>query len=304
LSPADRSALLAAALGHLATLVAEDPDAVIEVFAGPLGDSLVGPIEGPIDGLIEGPMPPDLHRAALLARCRRTLVPTAEPGSPTQDWLVQAILEPGRDGHQYLPAYRGLCRAIEDGTVAVSLPGAAQVAVSAFLATCRDLDQASAETDQVRASIVGRLAGSYPQQGTIVQDLLLEALPELIDGLAGSPHLVDAVAGCPEAVVAGYLQTANRRTDAIAPDVDRVAGLFTTLHTLRSGQDPVLAPGLDEVLRRNLRSWPPDELDLIRNALHRNNSGLAPSFDEWRGQHLGGLLSRSFRRFARRGAAR
>ena len=308
LAPADRSALLEAALAHLAKLVSEDPDAVIEVFAGPLGDSLVGPIVGPLGELLDGPieraLPPDLHRAALLARCRRALVPAAEPGTATQDWLVQAIVEPGRDGHQYLPAYRSLCRAIEDGTVTVSLPGAAKVAVTAFLATIRELEQAGAETDQVQASILWRLAGSYAQQGAIVQDLLLEALPGLIDGLAGSRHLVDAVAGCPEAVVAAYLETASRRAERIPPDVDGVTLLFTTLHTLRSGQDPVLAPGLDEVLRRSLRDWSPDQLDRLREHLRSNDSGLAASFGEWRGQHLGGLLSRSFRRLARRGTAR
>ena len=290
LRPDDCEAVLAAVRDRLAQWVATDPDAVVDVFGGSWG------------GLLDGAdLDPALRRAALLARCRRDLL--GPESGPTRDWLVPAIVAPTREG-AYLSAYRTLCRAIEEGTVTASLPGAAQVAVSSFLVTDRELEQAETEPEQVQASTLWRLAGSYPQQGPTVQDLLRESLPPLIDGLAGSRHLVDAVANCPEPVIAAYLDRARRRSGAIEPDLDATAVLFETLQTLRAGQDPVIAPELDQVLRRGLRGWPPDHLDRLREHLQRNDSALASEFAGWRGQRLGGRLGRSLRRLTRRGGGR
>jgi hypothetical protein len=292
----DRSALLAGVIEDLALRVSEDPEAVIEIFDTAWGHLIED------DGLT-----PELRRAALLARCRRDLLgPTVEPVGA--DWLVRALVDPARDSDNrdgdyrngdYLPAYRSLCRAIEDGTVTVSLPRPAQVAVASFLETDRELEQA--RRDPGRAATVGRLAGSYPQQGVPVQDLLRAELPTLIDQLAGSPELLDAVRGWPEPVVTAYLETARDRVARIPPDVQGVARLLATRQRL-GGAEPVIAPALDEVLRRGLRSWPAEALDQVRDHLGQLDPGLAAGFTGWRARHLGRFWSRSLRRLTQRGS--
>jgi hypothetical protein len=273
--------LLEGALAHLAAVAAEDPAAVIEVFAGGLGDLIEDDV----------PLPLPLRRAALLARCRTALLDPDDHLSSGTAWLVRAIVDPSRNPLD-VPVYRALCEAIEDGTVTETLPTVAQDAVSSFLATARDLEQAGTESEA--ALTLQRLAGCYPQQRPAVQDLLRQTLPGLIDALAGSRQLPGAVADCPDAVLAAYLATADRRLATRPVDVAGAARLFETL--------PLFAPALSDVLRRGLRQWSAPELEQLRDRLLDRDSRLASGFDEWRGRHLGGRLSRSLRRLTQRRA--
>ena len=88
----------------------------------------------------------------------------------------------------------------------------------------------------------------------------------------------------------------SRRATRSPADLEGVARLVQTLQTLRAGKDRVLAPELDEALRRGLRPWLPQDLDHLRDCLRRNDPQLASKFSEWRGQHLGGVLRRTLRR--------
>jgi hypothetical protein len=290
LLPDGRAVLLPAFLDHLADVAGEDLDAVVEVFCGGLIDAL--------DGMS---LPPALHRAVLLARCRLDLLGLngAAGGSPIGEWLVRAVIEPSRDG-EYLPAYGTLCRAIEDGTVATALPPFVQTAAATFLLVDQELEQARGEAEPVRAASVRRLTGAYPQHRATVQDLLRTAVPGLIDGLAGSPYLCAAVTSCPAELVASYLDTAAERLDRTPTDLEGTSLIFATFLTLRSGQDVVLARELDDLLRRRLRAWPQDRLDLLQKDLQRKDSQLATAFSEWRSRHLAGLLGRSLHRLGRR----
>jgi hypothetical protein len=291
---ASSRALLEGALAHLSVVAAADPDAVVEIFAGGLGDLIEDDV----------PLSEPLRRAALLARCRADLLgdrPAALPPTGT-DWLVQAILEPSR-ARPYLPAYLDLCRAIEDGTIGDgAVTGPVQGAVSAFLETARELDQARAEPDQAKAFSLRRLADCYPEQRPPGQDLLRAGLAELIEALAGSAHLQGALAGCPDAVLTAYLEAARWRLAQRPTDVAGAALIFEVLQTLRPEPDAVLAPALAEVLRHGLRSWPSGDLDQLQDHLRQQDSRLATSFTQWRGQHLGRMLGRSLRRLTQRRA--
>ncbi len=269
---------------------------------------------------------PPLRRAALLARCRSTLVrPTTQPylaapaqpinpASPTgptsptgpvdsmgstSDWLVRALLEPARDG-AYLPVYLALCQGIDDGTLSERLPPPAHQAVSSFLSVVRDLERVRTEPEDAKVISLRTLAGSYSQQPVTVQDLLRAALPEQIDELVGSPHLAGVVASWPGDIVTAYLEAAARQLAHRPTDAAAAARLFETLQALHSGQETVLAPALAEELRKGLRTWSQNELDQLQDQLRQKDSRLSTRFTEWRDQHLGGILSRSLRRLALR----
>jgi hypothetical protein len=105
-----------------------------------------------------------------------------------------------------------------------------------------------------------------------------------------------AVETFPAPVVSAFLDAARRRLLARPADVDAAARLLRALASLLAGRDKVIAPGLDEMLREELRAWRRADLNHVSDRLQDEAPEVAQWFSDWRQKRLATRLHRSWRR--------
>ncbi len=214
---------------------------------------------------------------------------------PVYGWIVQAVTVPPR-GKAYLNSYQQLCRILEARNIDRALPEEARRQLDSFLTTVRKIEQAQLKQGKSQASIIRQLASSYAGLPPPTQDLLRAALAGQVEKMAGSRHLPMAVETYPAPVVSAFLGAARNRLAAMPPDVAAAARLFHCLASLRSGRDAVIAPGLEETLREELRLWRRADLNRVHERLQHADPVVADWFADWRQKRLATGLRRSWRR--------
>jgi hypothetical protein len=220
---------------------------------------------------------------------------------PVHGWIVQAVMAPPGEA-DYLASYQELCQVLEARYIDKSLPKEAQRRLDSFLTTRRMIERVQLMQGKAKVSIIQRLATSYAGLAPPAQDLLRAALAGQVEELAGSRHLPKAVEAYPASVVSAFLDLARRRLAAAPPDVAGAARLLHCLASLRSGRDVVIAPGLDETLREELRLWRRADLNRVHGRLQQADPEVADWFTEWRQERLTTGLRRSWRRLLTRHA--
>jgi hypothetical protein len=246
-------------------------------------------------GLLEALWPAGWTETEALA-VARAVGPGRMLAEPLLTWISRVIAQPsGEDG--YLSTYLELCRLARAEGWDDGLPSAAREHLRSVWQAVGLLEQAEPEADDARAAILAGLAAGYAGQPAPVQDILRDALAGQLDALAGSSCLPALAGQYPEDVVSAYLQTAGHRLAAIPRDAQAAATLYRCLLTLQSGQDGVIAPGLEQALRAGLRPWSRAEVDLVREHLGQTDPEAAAAFDSWREPRSTDALSRQLRRF-------
>jgi hypothetical protein len=226
----------------------------------------------------------------------RAVGPGRMLAEPLLAWISRVIAQPsGEDG--YLSTYLELCRLAQAEGWDDGLPSAAREHLRSVWQAVGLLEQAETEADDARAAILAGLAAGYAGQPAPVQDILRDALAGQLDALAGSSCLPALARQYPEDVVSAYLQIADHRLAASPRDAQAAATLYRCLLTLQSGQDGVIAPGLEQALRAGLRPWSRADVDLVREHLGQTDRDAAAAFDSWREPRSTDALSRQLRRF-------
>jgi hypothetical protein len=323
-------ALADGVLAYLATIVAEQPDAVAVVFTMGLDD---------ITQRFPGLVPDELRESALVARAAkhprdrvsdlqlfltrhgRLLKPgllgrmwpeghwtAAEAqlvasaftdnqllSEPIYGWLMQAVESPPPDPG-YLVPYAQLCEILANRGLERLLSPAATRQLDLLLGTKRLIEQARSQQGKAQVKAIQRLAGSFAQLGQPAQDLAGDALLSLIDELASSRHLLTAMEGWPAPVISLYLRSAHQRLTGTPRDLAAAARLFTTLASLSGNGDEVLVPRLDQVLGEELKLWRRGDLNGVEELLREWSVEGADQFAAWRQRRLSTGLRRSWRR--------
>jgi len=321
--------LIEGALAYLAAVVSQEPDAVVRALAEGL-DDVASRVQVPMpdalaeaalrasvrthpenriaalgrftarpggpqlsEHLLSGIWPDGRWTAAEAREALEVLQPEQVLAEPASGWVARAVLDPPRyDG--YLSSYRQLCQVVEATGLAGKRPEV-RSRLDSLADVSREIERAEEEQGRRRATIVRRLASSYPGQPPPVQDLLCEALASQPEKMAGSRHLEYAVEKYPGRVVSAFLGTARGRL-AGPPDTDTAARLFRCLTTLKHAGNRLIAPGLEDIMREGLGTWRRADLDQLYESLLTMDQAAAAEFASWRQEHLAaarrGLLRR------------
>jgi GTPase-associated protein 1, N-terminal domain type 2/GTPase-associated protein 1, C-terminal domain/GTPase-associated protein 1, middle domain len=320
--------LIEGALAHLAAVVSQEHDAVVQALAAgldevasraqvPLPDALaesallasvrahpenriaaLGRFMGRPGGLLSehlltGIWPEGRWTAAEAQEAIGVLQPEQVLAEPVSGWIARTVLDPPRyDG--YLSSYRQLCQAVEASGLAGRLPRVRN-RLDSFADVSREIERAETERGRRQAAVIRQLASSYAGQPPPVQDLLCEALVGQPEKMAGSRHLGYAVEKYPRRVVSAFLDTARDRL-AGQSDTCKAARLFRCLTALNHAGDRLIAPGLEDILRERLGVWRRADLDQLYESLLDSDQEAADDFASWRQQHLTAGRRRSWRR--------
>ena len=226
-------------------------------------------------------------------------VSTFEPeqllAEPVHSWIVRAVTAPLREP-AYLKPYEEFCRNVETLNLDRTLPDEARKQLGSFLATIGKIEKAQHKRGKFQAVFIQQLAISYAGLAPPAQDLLRAALARQVERLACSRYLPVAVETFPAPVVAAFLDAARRRLSARPADVDAAARLLRALASLLADRDKVIAPGLDETLREELRAWRRADLNHVYDRLQDEAPEVANWFSDWRQKRLATGLRRSWRR--------
>jgi hypothetical protein len=228
-----------------------------------------------------------------------TAVGTFEPeqllAEPVHGWIVRAVTTPLREPG-YLEPYEEFCRDLETLNLDRTLPDKAREQLGSFLATLGKIEKIQHKRGKFQAVFIQQLAASYAGLAPPAQDRLRAALAGQVERLAGSRYLPVAVETFPVPVVSAFLDAARRRLRARPADVGAAARLLRALASLMAGRDKVIAPGLDEMLREELRVWRRADLNHVYDRLQDEAPEVAQWFSDWRQKRLATRLRRSWRR--------
>ena len=228
-----------------------------------------------------------------------TAIDTLEPeqllAEPIHGWIVRAVTAPLREPG-YLKPYEEFCRDLETLNLDRTLPAEAREQLSSFLATLGEIEKIKHKRGKFQAVFIQQLAASYAGLAPPAQDRLRAALTALVEVLAGSRYLPVAVETFPAPVVSAFLAAARRHLSARPADVGAAAWLLRALASLLAGRDKVIAPGLDEVLREELKAWRRADLNHVSGRLQDEDPEVAQWFSGWRQKRLATVMGRSWRR--------
>ena len=214
---------------------------------------------------------------------------------PVHGWITRAVTAPLRET-AYLKPYEEFCRILEARDIDRTLPEEARSRLDSFLTTLSKIEKAQLKQGKSQALFIRQLATSYAGLAAPAQDLLRAGLAGHVEKLAGSRYLPVAVETYPAPVVSAFLAAARRHLAVRPPDAAAAARLLQTLASLRAGRDAVIAPGLDETLREELRLWRRADLNRVYETLGDAAPEVAHWFSEWRQKRLATGMRRSWRR--------